>query len=152
MIVLSRTQNESIVINNAITLTVVEIRADKVRLGIVAPKEVPIHRQEVFEAIYGPPPWFGARSWSPEERAFLRAIEANPDDETARLMFADWLEERGDPLGEFLRVRCCLAKLPPGGRHRRGLNLRERALWAEHGTAWTRSVFPVVLGTLTPRY
>ncbi len=53
MLVLSRKKNESIVINNDITITVVEIRGDKVRLGIVAPKEVPVHRQEVYEAIHG---------------------------------------------------------------------------------------------------
>jgi carbon storage regulator len=53
MLVLSRKKNESIVINKDITITVVEIRGDKVRLGIVAPKEVPVHRQEVFEAIHG---------------------------------------------------------------------------------------------------
>lgn len=52
MLVLSRKKNESIVINNDITITVVEIRGDKVRLGIVAPKEVPVHRHEVFEAIH----------------------------------------------------------------------------------------------------
>ena len=54
MLVLSRKKNESIVINNDIVVTVVEIRGDKVRLGIVAPKEVPVHRQEVYEAIHGP--------------------------------------------------------------------------------------------------
>ena len=53
MLVLSRKKNESIVINNDIVVTVVEIRGDKVRLGIVAPKEVPVHRQEVYEAIHG---------------------------------------------------------------------------------------------------
>jgi len=52
MLVLSRKKNESIVINNDIIVTVVEIRGDKVRLGIVAPKEVPVHRQEVWEAIH----------------------------------------------------------------------------------------------------
>ena len=51
MLVLSRKKNESIVINNDITVTVVEIRGDKVRLGIVAPKEVPVHRQEIYEEI-----------------------------------------------------------------------------------------------------
>ena len=56
MLVLSRKKNESIVINNDITITVVEIRGDKVRLGIVAPKEVPVHRQEVYEAIHGKQP------------------------------------------------------------------------------------------------
>jgi carbon storage regulator len=53
MLVLSRKKNESIVINNDITITVVEIRGDKVRLGIVAPKEVEVHRQEVWEMIHG---------------------------------------------------------------------------------------------------
>ena len=51
MLVLSRKKNESIVINNDITIVVVEIRGDKVRLGIQAPNEVPVHRQEVYEAI-----------------------------------------------------------------------------------------------------
>ena len=55
MLVLSRKKIESIVINNDITVTVVEIRGDKVRLGIVAPKEVPVHRQEVYDAIHGQP-------------------------------------------------------------------------------------------------
>ena len=53
MLVLSRKKNESIVIDNNITITVVEIRGDKVRLGIVAPKEVPVHRQEVYDLIHG---------------------------------------------------------------------------------------------------
>jgi|GEM_PF-698763 carbon storage regulator len=51
MLVLSRKKDESIVINNDITIVVVEIRGDKVRLGIEAPKEVPVHRQEVFQSI-----------------------------------------------------------------------------------------------------
>lgn len=51
MLVLSRKKNESIVINDDITVVVVEIRGDKVRLGIEAPKEVPVHRREVYEAI-----------------------------------------------------------------------------------------------------
>lgn len=64
MLVLSRKKNESIVIDKDITVTVIEIRGDKVRLGVVAPKEVPVHRQEVYDAIHeksaeppaGPPP------------------------------------------------------------------------------------------------
>ena len=52
MIVVSRRTNESLVINNDITITVVEIRGDKVRLGIQAPKEVPVHRSEVHAAIH----------------------------------------------------------------------------------------------------
>ena len=52
MLVLSRKKNESIVINNDITIVVVEIRGDKVRLGVEAPKEVPVHRREVYDAIH----------------------------------------------------------------------------------------------------
>ena len=51
MLVLSRKKNESIVINDEITIVVVEIRGDKVRLGVEAPKEVPVHRREVYDAI-----------------------------------------------------------------------------------------------------
>src|SRR5947209_1506964 len=105
MLVMSRKKNESLVIGNNITVTVVEIRGDKVRLGSVSPKEVPVHRQEVYEAIHGrlplPPE---PRPRSPKEGAFLEAIEANPDDDTLRLIYADWLEEQGDPLGEFIRL------------------------------------------------
>ncbi len=51
MLVLSRKKLESIIINNDITIVVVEIRGDKVRLGVEAPKEVPVHRREVYDAI-----------------------------------------------------------------------------------------------------
>ena len=51
MLVLSRKANESIVINHDITIVVVEIRGDKVRLGVEAPREVPVHRREVYDAI-----------------------------------------------------------------------------------------------------
>lgn len=51
MLVLSRKKNESIVINDNINIVVVEIRGDKVRLGVEAPKEIPVHRREVYEAI-----------------------------------------------------------------------------------------------------
>ncbi len=51
MLVLSRKKDESIVIDGNIVITVVEVRGDKVRLGIQAPREIPIHRSEVHEAI-----------------------------------------------------------------------------------------------------
>ena len=51
MLVLSRKINEKIIIGDTIVVTVVEIRGDKVRLGIDAPSEVPVHRQEVHAAI-----------------------------------------------------------------------------------------------------
>ena len=51
MLVLSRKKNESVVINDNITIVIVEIRGDKVRLGIEAPKDVPVHRKEIYDAI-----------------------------------------------------------------------------------------------------
>ena len=51
MLVLSRKRDERIVIGDNIVITVVEVRGDKVRLGIEAPSEVPVHRQEVLEAM-----------------------------------------------------------------------------------------------------
>ena len=51
MIVISRHKDESVIIGDDIIVTVVDIRGDKVRLGIEHPPEVPVHRQEVYEAI-----------------------------------------------------------------------------------------------------
>ena len=56
MLVLTRKKNESIIINAVIKITVVEIRGDKVRLGIEAPREIDVHRQEVYEQIHGKRP------------------------------------------------------------------------------------------------
>ncbi len=58
MLVFARKKNEAIVIGHYVTVTIVEIRGDKVRLGIEAPKEVPVHRKEGYDAIYVlPGPW-----------------------------------------------------------------------------------------------
>ena len=51
MLVISRKRDESIMIGDLVTITVIDIRGDKVRLGIEAPTEIPVHRQEVYEAI-----------------------------------------------------------------------------------------------------
>ncbi|MBX7167082.1 MAG: carbon storage regulator CsrA, partial [Pirellulales bacterium] len=51
MLVLSRQRDESIIIGDNIVVTIVDIRGDKVRLGITAPPEIPVHRREVYEAI-----------------------------------------------------------------------------------------------------
>src|SRR3989344_339609 len=51
MLVLSRHIDESIIIGNNIVVTIVDIRGDKVRLGIDCPLEIPVHRREVYEAI-----------------------------------------------------------------------------------------------------
>jgi carbon storage regulator len=65
MLVLSRQRDESIMIGDTIVVTIVDIRGDKVRLGINAPPEIPVHRQEVYEAI---------------QRENLRASRIEPDD------------------------------------------------------------------------
>ena len=51
MLVLSRQRDESIMIGDDIEVTIVDIRGDKVRLGINAPKNVSVHRKEVYDAI-----------------------------------------------------------------------------------------------------
>jgi len=52
MLVLGRKKDERIVIGDDITITVVDIRGDKVRLGVEAPKEVSVHRREIYDAIH----------------------------------------------------------------------------------------------------
>ncbi len=54
MLLLSRKKNESIVIGEGIVITVVAINGDKVRLGVEAPKEIPVHRREVYEKLKQP--------------------------------------------------------------------------------------------------
>ncbi len=51
MLVLSRHRDESIIIGDDIVITIVDVRGDKVRLGIDAPTDIPVHRQEVYDAI-----------------------------------------------------------------------------------------------------
>jgi len=51
MLVLSRQKDESIMIGDDVEITIVDVRGDKVRLGIAAPKEIPVHRREVYDAI-----------------------------------------------------------------------------------------------------
>lgn len=65
MLVLSRHRDESIMIGDDVVVTIVDIRGDKVRLGIEAPQDIPVHRQEVYEAI---------------QRENRKANEVNPAD------------------------------------------------------------------------
>ncbi len=51
MLVLSRHRDESIMIGDDVVITIVDIRGDKVRLGIDAPTDIPVHRREVYDAI-----------------------------------------------------------------------------------------------------
>jgi uncharacterized protein (TIGR02996 family) len=63
------------------------------------------------------------------EDAFLEAILATPDDDTPRLVFADWLDEHGNPeRADFIRVQCQLARLPEDDPSRAALEVREQAL------------------------
>ena len=68
--------------------------------------------------------------------ASLQAIIENPDDDAPRLVYADWLEERGDPRGEFIRVQCDLARMAPGDPRYFELYRRTEQLWAAHSETW----------------
>jgi uncharacterized protein (TIGR02996 family) len=70
------------------------------------------------------------------EEELLRAVRDDPDDDAPRLVYADWLEERGDPRAEFIRVQCELARLGEGDPRRRRLRARERAILARHRAEW----------------
>jgi uncharacterized protein (TIGR02996 family) len=65
--------------------------------------------------------------------AFLQDVLEHPEDDTPRLVYADWLEEHGLPeRAEFIRVQCELAKLPEGDPRAKPLAARERVLLARH--------------------
>ena len=74
MLVLSRQRDESIMIGDNVVVTIVDIRGDKVRLGIEAPHEVPVHRQEVYEAIKRD----GRRSPAAENGSAQQLGQTNP--------------------------------------------------------------------------
>src|SRR6516164_216630 len=71
--------------------------------------------------------------------AFYEAILDNPDDDAVRLVYADWLQEQGDPRSEFIRVQCDLAKLPPDDPRATPLKFREWQLLEKHGRTWGQS-------------
>src|SRR5947209_4054416 len=70
------------------------------------------------------------------EEAFLRAVLENPDDDAPRLIFADWLEERGDPRGPFIRLQCALERLGPADPARADLEDEARVLLDKHEEEW----------------
>jgi carbon storage regulator len=72
MLVMSRARGESVVIGNDIRITVVGIRGSQVRLGVAAPTHVPVHRQEVHDAIHGREPQSSMNSGT--------LIPPNPDE------------------------------------------------------------------------
>jgi uncharacterized protein (TIGR02996 family) len=72
-----------------------------------------------------------------EEQAFLSRVRDYPDDDGPRLIFADWLDEQGDPRGEFIRIQCAIARLPHDDPRRAELQQREQALFDSHQHEWT---------------
>jgi uncharacterized protein (TIGR02996 family) len=67
---------------------------------------------------------------------FLQAIHESPTDDTPRLLFADWLEERSDPRGDFIRTQCLLARVSVWDPSRRHLHERERQLLRQYRDHW----------------
>jgi uncharacterized protein (TIGR02996 family) len=75
-----------------------------------------------------------------DDRAFLQDILEHPEDDAPRLVYADWLEESGEPeraaRAEFIRVQYALQRLPPGDARRPQLEERERDLRLAHEAEW----------------
>jgi uncharacterized protein (TIGR02996 family) len=76
--------------------------------------------------------------------ALLSAVIANPDDDTVRLVYADWLEEQGDPRAEFIRLQIALARDEPGDQV--ALELRERDLLDGYRNLWAAPLLGLVTG------
>jgi carbon storage regulator len=74
MLVLSRQRDESIMIGDDVEITIVDVRGDKVRLGITAPKQIPVHRREIYDAIQR------------EKAEKAEQVAANPGNESAQKM------------------------------------------------------------------
>lgn len=94
---------------------------------------------------YAPPKGGVARKPSVDQLALLKAIDAEPDDDTARLVYADWLADNGQPeRGEFIRLQCEHAKCLRAGKlfaH----DEREQELLSAHGDVW-QAEYPVIRG------
>jgi uncharacterized protein (TIGR02996 family) len=75
---------------------------------------------------------------------FLQHILAHPDDDAPRLIYADWLEERGDPRGEFIRVQCELAAMHRYDPRRTDLEDRDNTLLKKHARRWAEPLLRYV--------
>jgi uncharacterized protein (TIGR02996 family) len=91
----------------------------------------------------------GEEAVDPAEEAFLEGIRANPADNTARLVYADWLEERGDPRAEYLRVLCqwLTCRRPTDAQPLIG---RERELRGPRGRGWLARIRGMPVREKTP--
>ena len=74
------------------------------------------------------------------DNEFFQAVLADPDDLIPRLIYADWLDEQGDPRGEFIRVQCELADMPETNARRRALLTRQSELLHQHKQKWHAEV------------
>jgi uncharacterized protein (TIGR02996 family) len=79
------------------------------------------------------------RRWTDQDDAFLQSIRDNPDDDTPRLVYADWLDEQGEAdRAELIRVQCELARQTNQSEHQQRLRLREQELLAHAFSLWSR--------------
>ncbi len=79
MLVLSRQRDESIMIGDDVEITIVDVRGDKVRLGITAPKHIPVHRREIYDAIQREKAEAQKSGEQPE-----KSVEQRPEKDTQR--------------------------------------------------------------------
>jgi uncharacterized protein (TIGR02996 family) len=81
-----------------------------------------------------------------QDEPFLQAIVASPEDDAPRLIYADWLEERGDPRGEFIRTQVALARMGMDDQRWGRFMGRQSALLDEHRAAWLGESWNEALG------
>ena|GEM_PF-2564964 len=74
----------------------------------------------------------------PELRALLAACHRDPDDDTPRLVLADWLQEHDDPRGELMRLQCRLAAMPAGDPEYDTLFELHQQWWKKYGEVWEK--------------
>src|SRR5690348_9304066 len=76
--------------------------------------------------------------------AFLRSILADPDSDTPRLVYADWLEEQGNPRGTFIRLQCARAKLTRHDADWKDLLAQEAPLLRRFEEEWSKPIARLV--------
>lgn len=81
-----------------------------------------------------------------EHEAFGRFILTHPDQDAPRLLYADWLDQRGDPRAEFIRMQCALQRLPAGDARWTECQERADALLKQHEHEWIQPVRPFISG------
>src|SRR5690348_667092 len=82
-----------------------------------------------------------------EDEAFLQDVLAHPDDDTPRLVYADWLDEHGDPdRAEFIRLQIELARMEEWDARWPDLKRREKQLLAAHARKWGEGIGRKVYG------